>query len=119
MKNWKLWLKEAGYFAVTVLIITLLVSTISYFSNMSSKIITILLLLGVVGTFFIFGYRAGKRASSKGYIAGLKIGIGAVLIMLILSFIFFGFRFKLSKVIYYVVLILSSIVGSMLGINKK
>ncbi len=119
MNNWKWYLKDVLLFMGIVLGVTLLISTLSFFTNISSKIISLLILIGVIGAFFFLGYQAGRKASSKGYIVGLGVGAVAVLVMFILSAIFWGFHLGLSKIIYYVVLILSSTIGSMVGINKK
>ena len=61
----------------------------------------------------------GKIATNKGYFAGLKVG-GLFLLLLIIINLFTNKNiFRISTLIYYLVLVLASVFGGMLGINKK
>ena len=68
--------------------------------------------------FFFLGFKNGRASKSKGYLAGLKIGLGFVMVLLIFNLIFVR-SFKISLLIYYLLLIMSSILGGMFGINRK
>ena len=60
----------------------------------------------------------GKSTTKKGYLAGLKLGLIISIIFLSLNLIVFkSFQFK--NIIYYLIIIITSIIGSMLGIQKK
>ncbi len=76
----------------------------------NSIIMTILLLF--------LGMRNGKKTSKKGYLEGLKIGGITVLVLLLINLIFYR-SFSLVLFLYYLVLIASSTIGSILGINLK
>ena len=67
--------------------------------------------------FFIAGFIKGKNIDKKGYIQGLKIGLELILILFLLSL--FSFSLNIKTIIYYMILLLSSIFGSTIGINKK
>ena len=67
---------------------------------------------------FILGIIMGKKSVSKGYLNGLLLSVISILILLIISLIF-RFNLNINTLIYYVILTLATIVGSMLGINKK
>ena len=66
-------------------------------------------------TFIIMGFLKGKSSNNKGYLQGLKIGGILVVILFMISF----FNFSLKTIIYYIILLLSSVFGAMIGINKK
>ena len=80
---------------------------------------SILFIILMIIIFLIMGYQFGKKANKKGYIEGLKIGLCLILVLIFINLIFYNSNFSLERIIYYIVLILSSIMGSMLGINKK
>ena len=61
----------------------------------------------------------GKLAPAKGYLAGLKISGIFLLILLLLNLITSRTLFNLPTIIYYLILIISSVLGGMFGINKK
>ena len=86
---------------------------------MSFNTTSILFIILMMILFLIIGYKYGKKADKKGYIEGLKIGFSLILVLLFINLIFYNSNFSLERVIYYIILILSSIFGSMIGINKK
>ena len=81
-------------------------------SNIITNILNILIF---ITTYFIFGFIKGKNSNHKGYIKGLKIGIILCLILFVLGL----FKFNFKTLLYYLILILSSIFGATIGINKK
>lgn len=111
-------LKYLGYytlFLITLVFITSLLNLI----GVNSTITNLLIFIFNISLFFIFGLKNGKKASNKGYLAGLKIGGLFLLILIIISLFTSKNIFSLSTFIYYLVLILASTLGGSLGINKK
>ena len=101
-----------GIILVSVLFLSLL-NTLGI-----SKIVTnILSIIIMIIIFLIMGFLKGKNSDKKGYLQGMKIGGILLLILIIMGIITFDFSFK--SIIYYLILLLSSIFGSMIGINKK
>ena len=106
-------LKYLGYY--TLFLITLVFIT----SLLNSTITNLLIFIFNISLFFIFGLKNGKKASNKGYLAGLKVGGLFLLVLIIISLFTSKNIFSLSTFIYYLVLILASTLGGSLGINKK
>lgn len=77
----------------------------------------IIIIIGAL-LMFIIGLIIGKKSESKGYLNGLLLSVISILILLIISLIF-RFPLNINTLIYYIVLILATVFGSMLGINKK
>ena len=67
---------------------------------------------------FIIGIITGKNTNNKGYLKGLLVSVVCIFILVILSLIF-KFTLNINSLIYYIILVISTIFGSMLGINKK
>lgn len=67
---------------------------------------------------FVVGISKGKKTSKKGYLEGLKLGLIVVGILFLLNTIFYR-SFSLYLLLYYSVILASSTIGSMIGINLK
>ncbi len=101
------------------IIITLLFITVLYYFNIISKDLNhIFMLINLIINIFISAYILGKNSTKKGYIEGIKHS----LIIIILFFIFTLLSREVLSykvLIYYIIIITSSILGSISGINKK
>ena len=64
------------------------------------------------------GIYMGKKANKKGYLEGLKLGILFSIIILIINLIL-AEGINIKDIIFYLILTISSIFGSMIGINLK
>ena len=66
---------------------------------------------------FIGGLYIGRKSMKKGFLEGLKLGIIFSLFLIIFNYLGLGNGFKLKYILYYTILIISSIFGSIIGIN--
>lgn len=111
------YLKSIIYTLITILIGTIIITILNYFNILSGiplKITRLLIpLIGIIlGSFFV-----GKKTTQKGYIEGLKYGIVWILILLAVNLI--TKNFHITSIIYYIILLLTSILFGVLGINSK
>ena len=113
------YLKILGFFIISILILTLLTSLINYITPISQKTLSLFNIIVLGGLLFYIGFKQGKVSNSKGWLCGLKNGALLCFTLLIISLIFFTKNIKLSTFIYYSILILFTIFGSIIGINKK
>ena len=119
MKTFKKYGKTIGIFLGIVLLFTTLFSLLNLGNIFYSRTTDTFLFLSMIFTLFVIGFEFGKKALKKGYLEGLKIGGCLIFLFLIINLIFYQTGFSLERIIYYLVLILSSMLGSMVGINKK
>ena len=118
MIDLKYLLKYLGYYSIFIILLTFICSLLNLI-GVNSTITNLMIFIFNILAFFIFGFKSGKKASNKGYIAGLKIG-GLFLLILIIINLFTTLEFfNITTIIYYVLLLLSSTFGGSLGINKK
>ncbi len=96
-----------------------LVISILYYFFFSSKVVTILGMIYLIILFLLFGFKAGKRTEAKGFVAGLKMGLFLVVSLFLINLIFYHSGFKFVRIIYYFILLFSSILGATIGINTK
>lgn len=111
-------LQFLGIYTIILIFIVILTSFLNLL-GINSTITNLIIFLFNIVMFLIFGFKAGKLATSKGYFAGLKQGLLFLLLLFIINLITSNKVFTLSMLIYYSILLLSSIFGGMLGINKK
>ena len=83
--------------------------------NVTRYLILILTLILV----FILSFKSGKKRTNKGYLAGIKTGLLFILIVTILDLLIVRSSISFSRLFYYLIIILISIFGSIIGINKK
>jgi len=97
------------------LLIPLILSLFNLFGIGISKIIFIIISALVM---LISGFIIGKKSLKKGFISGLILGLSFILFLTIIG-LFFKLEWNFGRIIYYVILIMSSMLGSIIGINKK
>ncbi len=111
-------LKYLGFYSIFLFLLVFITSLLNLI-GVNSTITNLMIFIFNIAAFFIFGLKNGRLATCKGYLAGLKVG-GLFLGLLIIISLFASKNiFSLTTIIYYVTLILASIMGGSLGINKK
>ena len=102
-------------FIVGISIGTSLINLTGFKPNLINKLAVILTAL----SFFIISALASKNITEKGYILGIKLGLLFVILMILINLIFFESGFNIDRIIYYTILIISSILGGSFGKNLK
>ncbi len=97
---------------------SLFVSVLYYFL-MPTKVVKVISIIYMLLLFLLFGFKAGKQTEAKGFLAGLKIGSLFLFLLFLLSLFLNRFEIHFFTFLYYGILLLSSVFGSMLGINTK
>ncbi|MGM9881944.1 MAG: TIGR04086 family membrane protein [Bacilli bacterium] len=111
------YLKSLVWTSAIILIGTIFITIFNYFNILTGTPMQIVEILIPIIAIFIGGYMIGKASSKKGYIEGLKYSAIWVIIFLIINLI--AKDVKLGDFIYFLLLILSSVLSSMIGINRK
>ena len=118
MKRISKYFKSIIFLISAILILSILLSILNLLglkSNYSSLLNIIILII----LFFIIGFKEGKNSLKKGFLAGIKIGLINIFTLFIINILFFKNNLSINMFIYYILLLLTSILGSMVGINKK
>lgn len=101
------------------LILNLIVTIISYFDLFNEKVIDIIKSIILISSILVSSFHIGKQSTKKGYIEGLKLGLIIVGISILLILILPSIEFNISTLLYYLIIVLLSIIGSTFGINLK
>lgn len=102
-----------------ILILSFFTTILYYFNLLSSQIYNILKLFISLFSLFIGSYQIGKKAEKKGILEGIKLGGILIFLFLILHSILFQENLNFKLFFYDLILLLTSAIGGMLGINQK
>ena len=109
------YIKPLILFISSLIIIPFILTLFNLMKLETNKTIIIILFSIIM---FIIGIILGKNSNNKGYLKGILFSIICVLFIILLSLIF-KYPINISSLIYYIILVISTTFGSMLGINKK
>jgi putative membrane protein (TIGR04086 family) len=110
--------KKYIYLLLFLFLALFILSIIYLYGNISYNVINTIILILMMIFAFIIGYFQSINTNEKGIITGLKSGIILIAILFVLGIIFHT-PFKLTRIIYYIILLLITILGSIFGKNKK
>ncbi len=113
------YLKNIGYTLLIILISSLIITFFNYVGILSGNTLKSFYIIFIILSLFIGGYLTGKKANKKGYLEGIKFGSLMIILIILLNLIIFRNKFTLINILYYVMLILSSSFGAMVGILRK
>lgn len=105
------------YQIIEMLIILLVLSFFYYYHFLSFKAYSLLKIIFLLFSIFINSFFLGKKCSKKGYLTGLLYGL--ILILLSFGFVLSFSKFHLKLLYFYGLILSSTILGSIVGINKK
>ena len=108
-------------FALTILIIfggAIITTLLEYFTNNTQVLINVLKIITILLSIFIPTFILGRKSERKGYLEGLKYGTILIVLSLILNIIF-KTKFNFDIIIYFIIMLVSAMLGSMMGINFK
>ena len=116
------YLKKYGlrilYTFIIIIISLSIITALYYFNIINNGTYKVLKITIVLLSIFINALILGKNTQQKGYLEGLKL-------FLIIIPLFFALTLitkqplKLNLLLYYLIILITSIFGSMIGISKK
>lgn len=117
MSNLKKYLIHFSITFFSIFLFLIITTTLYYFNIISPKIYNIIKLITFLLSIFINSLILGKNTSSKGYLEGLKLSLFLIFLFLIITLITKSFAIK--HLLYYLIIIITSVFGGMVGISNK
>lgn len=102
-----------------IIIIIAIITSLINLTDIGSTFISKLGIILAAISFFGVASFASLENNEKGYIIGLKLGLIFVLTLIIINLIVFKSSFTIDRIIYYIILIASGILGGSFGKNFK
>ena len=116
------YLKKIGKFLLTtfisIIVLSFVLTILYYFDFISNNIYNIMKMIIVIGSLFINSLLLGKNSNKYGIVEGLKLGAIFLIVMIIIKLIT-NSPFDIRTLIYSLIILLTSSVGAVIGINKK
>ena len=110
--------KILGSAFLSILVLGLILSTLYYFDLINNNVYNISKMLIVLISLFTYSYLLGKHSEKYGLIEGLKLGAFFLIIMILIKIII-NDAFNIRTIIYIIIILLTTGIGGVLGINKK
>ena len=111
----KNYLKSYGYLIGLTIIMTLILSIINNFINTPLNIVKVII---SIISILISSIILGRNTKEKAYIEGIKFSVIYLALTTIIKLILKS-NINIKTIIIYLILIFTSIIGSMIGINTK
>jgi len=102
-----------------IVILTMLMTLFSYFDIFGKAFVSTMKIIIPILSFFIGGISLGKKSNQKGWLEGIKLGLILIIMILIFNYLALDWNFNLKNILYYLILMMGSIFGSMIGISRK
>ncbi len=118
MTNLKKYLSRLFYTFLYLLGAMLFITTLYYFNLMNESVYKVFKIIILIISMFVSGFILGRMAKSKGYLEGIKFSLMMILIFLV-STVLLSEPLKLTIIIYYLIILMSTTFGSMIGVSLK
>lgn len=113
------YLKSLIFILVPMFVLNVIATLLYYFNILGSGSINYIKLFIIAISMLIGGIYIGSKASKKGWLEGVKVGIEVIVLLFIIGYLAFDKGLNIKTLVYYFILLVSSVLGSMIGINKK
>ena len=104
---------------VLSLILISLFSFVMYFLELDKSLSVIFATLSIAISSLVTSFFISKEIGNKGYITGFVIGITTFILITLISFIVDKGTVSLNTLFHFIIILLSSMIGGILGVNKK
>ena len=111
--------KTAVLEIATTVIFICLFSAIMYFMNLNKNLSPVLATVSIAAGSLAASFYAAKKIGNRGYATGLAVGIITFVIITLISFIVDDGAITFNTLFHLVIIMLSSLIGGILGVNKK
>lgn len=111
------YLKSLLFVVVPFIVFSIIISLLYYFNILGDTIYSIFKIIVPSVSLFVGGVYLGKHSKENGWLEGLKLGGGFVLLFFLISILFLN-SFSFKGIIYYIIILFSSMLGAMFGIRN-
>ena len=108
-----------GFILGSLFGLTLFFTFLNYINLIGMKTLSIIEIIIPLFSLFLGGFYIGKKSQKKGWLEGLKLSGVFLIILILFQYLGLHIQFIVKTILFYILIIVSCIFGSMLGINKK
>lgn len=115
----KIYLKDIMYVFLTIILGLFLLTFFNYFNIISDKVMSVLKMILTIGTFVFGGFYLSRKSNKRGFLEGIKIGSIITVFILLVTLLGLNSSFEWRNLIYYLILIISSMTGGIIAKQGK
>lgn len=119
MKYLKNIIFSLGLVIIVLLVLSFILTILSYFNIVSDSLTTVFKMLIPIISVLSSGILMGINSTKSGWLEGLKLGILITILLFLFNLLGLNNNFKINQLLFYGILIFTSVVGSMIGITRK
>lgn len=112
------YLKALLFILIPLLLFNLILSLLYYFNVIPTNVINYLKLVIVCLSMLVGGIYIGTKATKKGWLEGIKVSLEIIVLFFLLSYSGFDYGISFKTIVYYLILLASTTLGSMIGISR-
>lgn len=116
------YLKNVGisfiYIICFLLGLTFISTLFNYINLFGNTFINVLKVIIPVISLFVGGFVIGKKTGKKGWLEGIKLSLIFLAFLTIFNYLALDFSMSPKTLIYYIILVIATTFGSMIGVNK-
>ena len=113
-----IFIKGAVLGVIITLAVMLLAAVVMFFAELDRAYAAPIATLSLaVGTFFAAFYVASK-IGNKGYLIGIVTGVAVFLLLTLISLLINGSALSFNTLFHFIIILLSSFIGGVMGVNK-
>lgn len=116
------YLKNLGisllYIIVPILVLTFISTLLHYLGLFNNSIMKIVKIIIPIVSMFVGGFIIGKKQGRNGWLEGLKLGLIFLIILTLFNILGLDSAISIKMVIYYLILVIATILGSIVGVNR-
>ena len=113
------YLKVLLFILIPILFLNIILTVLYYFNILGTSGTNYFKLAIIIISMLIGGIYIGSKAQKKGWLEGIKIGLEVIILLFLISYLGFDKGINVKTLLYYFLILSSSMLGSMIGINKR
>lgn len=106
------------YTILSLLISILFLTTLYHYNLINQTTYNILKIIIILTNILISSFILGQKTKIKGYLEGIKFSLIIIPLFIIIALIL-DLTIRIRIIIYYIIIFITSTLGSMIGINTK
>lgn len=107
-----------AFIIIFILGLTFIGTLFNYIGLFNKTFIKIIKIIIPIISMFIGGFIFGKKQGKNGWLEGLKLSLIFVIMLSLFNYLGLNSNLTIKLIIYYIILIISTILGSIIGVNK-
>lgn len=102
-----------------LVVLTFILTIFNYFDIINGGLFIFFMIFNLVFSVFVGAFLMGKHYKNNGWFEGLKYGFIFLLFVSLLDYFGLSFKFNLKFLMFSLILLITSILGGMVGINFR